>query len=73
MKILVFGLPGSGKTTFAKQLTQASLKNIGMYFGGRDHSTVIHACQTVNDLIDTDKKFKSDVDELAKRIKINTY
>jgi chromosomal replication initiator protein len=58
---------------FAKQLTQASLKNIGMYFGGRDHSTVIHACQTVNDLIDTDKKFKSDVDELSKRIKINTY
>jgi chromosomal replication initiator protein len=58
---------------FAKQLTQASLKNIGMYFGGRDHSTVIHACQTVNDLIDTDKKFKSDVDELTKRIKINTY
>ncbi len=58
---------------FAKQLTQASLKNIGMYFGGRDHSTVIHACQTVNDLIDTDKKFKSDVDELTKRIKISTY
>jgi chromosomal replication initiator protein len=58
---------------FAKQLTKASLKNIGMYFGGRDHSTVIHACQTVNDLIDTDKKFKSDVEELSKRIKINTF
>lgn len=58
---------------FAKQLTKASLKNIGMHFGGRDHSTVIHACQTVNDLIDTDKKFRSDVDELSKRIKINTY
>ncbi len=58
---------------FAKQLTKASLKNIGMHFGGRDHSTVIHACQTVNDLMDTDKKFRSDVDELTKRIKINTY
>jgi chromosomal replication initiator protein len=44
-----------------------------MYFGGRDHSTVTHGCQTANDLIDTDKKFKSDVDELSKRIKINTY
>lgn len=58
---------------FAKQLTQSSLKNIGLHFGGRDHSTVIHACQTVNDLIDTDKKFRMDVDELTKKIKINTY
>jgi chromosomal replication initiator protein len=58
---------------FAKQLTKSSLKNIGMHFGGRDHSTVIHACQTVNDLMDTDKKFKADVEELTKRIKINTY
>ena len=57
---------------FAKDLTKASLKNIGMYFGGRDHSTVIHACQTVNDLIETDKKFRFDVEELSKRIKINT-
>ncbi|MBX2985797.1 MAG: chromosomal replication initiator protein DnaA [Bacteroidia bacterium] len=57
---------------FAKDFTKASLKNIGSHFGGRDHSTVIHACQTVNDLIDTDKKFRYDVDELQKRIKINT-
>lgn len=57
---------------FAKDLTKSSLKTIGMHFGGRDHSTVIHACQTVNDLIETDKKFKADVEELTKRIKINT-
>lgn len=57
---------------FAKDLTKSSLKTIGMHFGGRDHSTVIHACQTVNDLMETDKKFKSDVEELSKRIKINT-
>lgn len=57
---------------FAKDMTKASLKNIGMHFGGRDHSTVIHACQTVNDLMDTDKKFRLDVEEISKRIKINT-
>jgi len=57
---------------FAKDLTKSSLKNIGMHFGGRDHSTVIHACQTVNDLIETDKKFRGDVEEISKRIKINT-
>jgi chromosomal replication initiator protein len=58
---------------FAKDFTKASLKNIGSHFGNRDHSTVIHACQTVNDLMDTDKKFRYDVDELQKRIKINTF
>ncbi len=57
---------------FAKDMTKASLKNIGMHFGGRDHSTVIHACQTVNDLMDTDKKFRLDVEEISKRIKNNT-
>ena len=56
---------------YAKDLTKASLKTIGMHFGGRDHSTVIHACQTVNDLMETDKKFKSDIEEIGKRIKIN--
>jgi chromosomal replication initiator protein len=56
---------------YAKDLTKSSLKTIGMHFGGRDHSTVIHACQTVNDLIETDKKFKADIEEIGKRIKIN--
>ena len=56
---------------YAKDLTKASLKTIGMHFGGRDHSTVIHACQTVNDLMETDKKFKADIEEIGKRIKIN--
>ncbi|MDP1728124.1 MAG: chromosomal replication initiator protein DnaA [Bacteroidota bacterium] len=56
---------------YAKDLTKSSLKTIGMHFGGRDHSTVIHACQTVNDLMETDKKFKSDIDEIGKRIKMN--
>jgi chromosomal replication initiator protein len=58
---------------FAKDFTKSSLKNIGSHFGNRDHSTVIHACQTVSDLMDTDKKFRNDVDELSKRIKINTF
>jgi chromosomal replication initiator protein len=58
---------------FTKDLTKSSLKNIGIFFGGRDHSTVIHACQTVNDLIETDKKFRHDVEEIEKRIKINTF
>lgn len=50
---------------FAKELTRISLKNVGLYFGGRDHSTVIHACTSIQNLIDTDANFA----ELAKSIK----
>ncbi len=54
----------------AKQCTQHSLKQIGKHFGGRDHSTVIHACQTVNDLMDTDEDFRGKVNDLQKRIRV---
>ncbi len=54
----------------AKNCTRNSLKQIGKHFGGRDHSTVIHACQTVNDLMDTDAEFRSTVDDLEKRIRV---
>ncbi len=56
---------------FAKNMTKTSLANIGKQFGGRDHSTVIHACQTVQDLMQTDNKFKVKVQELEKIININ--
>lgn len=52
----------------AKQLTQMSLKSIGMHFGGRDHTTVLHSCQTILNYIDTDKKIRADVDFLRKAL-----
>ncbi|MDI6767458.1 MAG: chromosomal replication initiator protein DnaA [Bacteroidota bacterium] len=52
----------------AKVLTSSSLKTIGLHFGGRDHSTVIHAYQTVEDLISTDPKFKSIVKDLRTKL-----
>lgn len=55
----------------AKNYTKSSLKSIGMHFGGRDHSTVIYACQTVDDLIETDKKFRSYVADIQKKIKLS--
>jgi chromosomal replication initiator protein len=36
---------------FAKELTNHSLPEIGDYFGGRDHTTVIHACRKVKELV----------------------
>lgn len=55
---------------FAKEFTNHSLKSIGYHFGGRDHSTVIHAVQTVNDLMDTDTAFRNAVNELKKKFKM---
>ncbi|MDX1628632.1 MAG: chromosomal replication initiator protein DnaA, partial [Fulvivirga sp.] len=55
---------------FSKEYTNHSLKAIGYHFGNRDHSTVIHAVQSVNDMIDTNTNFKSSVEELKKKLKM---
>lgn len=55
---------------FSKKMTKASLASIGLHCGNKDHATVLHACRTVNNLIDTDKQFKAYVDELEKKIKL---
>ena len=56
---------------FSKDFTNNSLKSIGFHFGGRDHSTVIHAVQSVNDMIDTDSIFKKNIHEINRRITNN--
>jgi chromosomal replication initiator protein len=55
---------------FAKKLTKSSLAAIGLHCGNKDHATVLHACRTVNNLIETDKQFKVYVDELEKKIRL---
>lgn len=54
----------------AKAFTKNSLKNIGEHFGGRDHTTVIHSCQTVKDLMDTDSFFRENVMELTQKVQL---
>lgn len=55
---------------FAKCMTKSSLATIGLHCGGKDHATVLHACRTVNNLMDTDKRFKTYIDDLNKKITI---
>ena len=55
---------------FAKSMTKSSLATIGLHCGGKDHATVLHACRTVNNLMDTDKRFKNYIEELNKKISI---
>ncbi|MEX6685920.1 chromosomal replication initiator protein DnaA [Danxiaibacter flavus] len=54
----------------AKAFTKNSLKTIGEHFGGRDHTTVIHSCQTVKDLMDTDSLFRENVMELTQKVQL---
>ena len=51
----------------AKQLTSRSLPEIGRKFGGRDHTTVMHAVKKVEQLCETDAGFADDV-ELMRRM-----
>ena len=57
---------------FSKDYTNHSLKSIGYHFGGRDHSTIIHALQSVNNMLDTDARFRCSVNELKKKLKMRT-
>ncbi|HIP33667.1 MAG TPA: chromosomal replication initiator protein DnaA, partial [Bacteroidia bacterium] len=54
---------------FAKLLTKSSLSTIGAKIGKKDHATVLHACKTVNNLIETDKRFKGYVTDISKKLK----
>ena len=56
---------------FSKQLTKNSLANIGIHCGNKDHATVLHACKTVNNLIDTDKQFRAFVNDIEKKLTLN--
>jgi len=74
-KIRVADLPSSRRTrsitrprqiamALAKELTNHSLPEIGEYFGGRDHTTVLHACRKVGELKEADAKLTEDYSTL---------
>ncbi|AAP95742.1 chromosomal replication initiator protein DnaA [[Haemophilus] ducreyi] len=52
----------------AKELTSHSLPEIGREFGGRDHTTVMHACKTINELRDTDNSIQEDYTNLTRKL-----
>lgn len=54
---------------FSKHLTKSSLSSIGAQIGGKDHATVLHACKTIANLMETDKKFKVQIDDIEKKLK----
>ncbi|MCQ2052118.1 MAG: chromosomal replication initiator protein DnaA [Bacteroidaceae bacterium] len=54
----------------AKKYLDFSLSQIGTYIGGRDHATVLHACNTVKDQIMVDKIFRSDLQKIEESLNL---
>ena len=52
----------------SRKLTSRSLPEIGRRFGGRDHTTVLHACRRIEALIDEDPLFRQEVDFLSQML-----
>lgn len=53
---------------FSKNFTNASLAYIGQQIGKKDHTTVLYACKAVTNLMETDKGFRAQVEELQKKL-----
>lgn len=54
----------------AKELTNHSLPEIGEAFGGRDHTTVLHACRKVKELIESDHEIQEDYRNLNRTLSV---
>jgi chromosomal replication initiator protein len=52
----------------AKELTSHSLPEIGDAFGGRDHTTVMHACRVIKELRETDVRSREDYSNLLRTL-----
>ncbi len=50
----------------ARELTDESLPAIGAAFGGRSHTTVLHACRRTRERLESDKAASADVDSLLR-------
>lgn len=53
----------------AKKMTKLPLKCIGQNIGGKDHATVVHACKTISNLMETDRAFRQQVEDIIRKIK----
>ena len=57
----------------ARQLTTESLEAIGCYFGGRDHTTVLHAHRTIQQAVKKDPSLAALLDDIANEVKNAHY
>jgi len=55
-------------TYLARQVTNQSLESLGQYFGGRDHTTAMHACRSMEELLKTDPLLQQAAAALTQRL-----
>ena len=53
----------------AKKYTDCSFSHIGKIVGKKDHATVLHACKTIKDQMETSKSFRSSVEEIEVKLR----
>jgi len=54
---------------FSKVMTKQSLTTIGTQIGDKDHATVMHACKTVDNLIETNRQYRQQYEDIEKKLK----
>ena len=57
----------------ARELTSHSLSEIGAIFGGKDHTTIIHAYEKIEDLLLTDLTLLAEINSLKKQLAEGDY
>lgn len=66
-------LPRHVSMYLSRELTQCSLPAIGKAFGGRDHSTILHACKRISLLLMEDSELKDALDKITEDLKNGRY
>ncbi len=66
VRTAAYAFPRQVAIYLAREITDCSLTQIGHRFGGRDHTTVIHACQKITDMVEVDVSLKTTIQQLRK-------
>ena len=56
-----------------RDMTSSSLKTIGLHFGGRDHSTVVHACKVIDEKMAEDNALRNQIKSIKHKIEISQF
>ncbi|HTI51556.1 MAG TPA: helix-turn-helix domain-containing protein, partial [Planctomycetaceae bacterium] len=65
-------LPRKCAMLLARELTAGNLADIGRFFGGRDHSTVVHSCQRLKELLEQDPDLRSNLNQIRHALGVAT-
>jgi len=56
-----------------REIIGASLSTIGLYIGGRDHTTILHACRKVENLMKDNQRIRKQVEAIQKELRSTLF